>query len=528
MPEQVRASVAFWWGAAYPQTGFCRVRKQMLKNKKIGVLVVAYNALAHLARVLDRIPQQTWEEIDEVAVFDDASKDATYELALGYKVVHAREKLKIHRNEKNLGYGGNQKRGFDYFAKKGFDVVVLLHGDGQYAPEILSEMYWPIVNGQADVVLGSRMMEKYGGALHGGMPLYKYVGNRILSYWENGVLGMHLTEFHSGYRAYSMVALNQIRLSNCTDDFHFDTEIIVKLHHLNFRFLEVPIPTYYGDEICHVNGLKYAFDVYRTVKEYKETLGGYRTYYTYQEFYREDYPLKPYEFSSHVLVSQLIRGVGQCVLDVGCGPGPVEALSDTHSNVFIGVDRTRPQDTTRFTQFIETDLDQGLPLKVLQGQHFDYILLLDIVEHLVNPAQLLQDIYALADANSRVILSVPNIANLYIRLGLLFGRFEYANRGILDKTHLHFFTKASLRRWVQENNFVIERQVYAIVPLNEVVKRRQSNLLLKALNRLLYFLTNVFSGLLAYQFILVLKKKEPFVARGIGHSVNESKPAQVP
>ncbi|MFL7794398.1 MAG: glycosyltransferase family 2 protein, partial [Anaerolineae bacterium] len=191
----------------------------MLDDKKIGVLVIAYNALAHLAKVLDRISQQAWEEIDEVAVFDDASKDATYELALGYKVARAREKLKIHRNEKNLGYGGNQKRGFNYFAQKGFDVVVLLHGDGQYAPEILSEMYGPIVNGQADVVLGSRMMNKYGGALHGGMPLYKYVGNRILSYWENSILDMHLTEFHSGYRAYSMAALNQIRLSNCTDDF---------------------------------------------------------------------------------------------------------------------------------------------------------------------------------------------------------------------------------------------------------------------------------------------------------------------
>ena len=486
----------------------------MLDDKKIGVLVIAYNALAHLAKVLDRISQQAWEEIDEVAVFDDASKDATYELALGYKVARAREKLKIHRNEKNLGYGGNQKRGFNYFAQKGFDVVVLLHGDGQYAPEILSEMYGPIVNGQADVVLGSRMMNKYGGALHGGMPLYKYVGNRILSYWENSILDMHLTEFHSGYRAYSMAALNQIRLSNCTDDFHFDTEIIVKLHHLRFRFLEIPIPTYYGDEICHVNGLKYAFDVYRTVREYKETLGGYRTHYTYQEFHREDYPLKPYEFSSHVLVSQLIRGMGQRVLDVGCGSGPVEALSDTHSNVFIGVDQTRPQDTTRFDRFIETDLDRGLPLQVLQGQHFDYILLLDIVEHLIHPTRLLQDVYVLADEKSKVILSVPNIANLYIRLNLLLGRFEYTNRGILDKTHLHFFTKASLRRWVRENNFVIERQICTNVPLNELVKRRQSNLLLKVSNRLLRFFTGIFSGLLAYQFVLVLRKRESFNARG--------------
>ena len=113
---------------------------------------------------------------------------------------------------KNLGYGGNQKAGYRYFMEKGFDVVVLLHGDGQYAPEILSHLYHPIVTGEADAVFGSRMMKDYGGPLKGGMPLYKYVGNRILSVFENRALGMHLTEFHSGYRAYSLDALRKHRL----------------------------------------------------------------------------------------------------------------------------------------------------------------------------------------------------------------------------------------------------------------------------------------------------------------------------
>ena len=137
----------------------------------------------------------------------------------------------VLKHPRNLGYGGNQKAGYRYFIEKGFDIVVLLHGDGQYAPEILAQLYSPLVAGEADAVFGSRMMRTYGGPLKGGMPLYKYVGNRILTILENRALGMNLTEFHSGYRAYNLHALAQLDFSRMTNDFHFDTEIIVKLHH---------------------------------------------------------------------------------------------------------------------------------------------------------------------------------------------------------------------------------------------------------------------------------------------------------
>jgi glycosyltransferase involved in cell wall biosynthesis len=257
----------------------------MLSNKKIGVLVVAYNAATTLASVLDRISKDVWDEIDEVAVFDDKSHDQTFQLGLEYKILKDIEKLNIYRNEKNLGYGGNQKRGFKYFADKGFDVVVLLHGDGQYAPEMLKQMYDPLIEGRADAVFGSRMMKKFGGPLKGGMPVYKFIGNRVLTVFENFVLGMDLTEFHSGYRAYSLAALNKIRLDNCSDEFHFDTQIIVKLNHQGFKIIEVPIPTFYGEEICYVNGMKYAKDILKTVIEYKKMRFGKKTDITYEEYY---------------------------------------------------------------------------------------------------------------------------------------------------------------------------------------------------------------------------------------------------
>jgi glycosyltransferase involved in cell wall biosynthesis len=217
------------------------------QGKRVGILIVTYNAVTTLKKVLQRITPNVWKNVEEVVIFDDASQDATYELALGIKTAIDLPKLKVLKQLKNLGYGGNQKAGYRYFIERGFDVVVLLHGDGQYAPEILAHLYRPIVNGQADAVFGSRMMKTYGGPLKGGMPFYKYLGNRILTVFENAALGMNLTEFHSGYRAYNLHALNDIDFSRMTDHFHFDTEIIIKLHHQRYRIAEVPIPTNYGD-----------------------------------------------------------------------------------------------------------------------------------------------------------------------------------------------------------------------------------------------------------------------------------------
>lgn len=255
------------------------------RGKRIAVLIVAYNAVTTLAQVLKRIPQPVWRSVEQVVVFDDSSHDPTYELAVGCKHAYGLDKLHAVRHSRNLGYGGNQKAGFRYLLSRGFDVVVLLHGDGQYAPEFLAHVYHPIVTGSADAVFGSRMLPDYGGPLKGGMPLYKYLGNKILTYIENKVLGLNLSEFHSGYRAYSMAALRQIDLSEMTDDFHFDTEIIIKLHHQNFRIVEVPIPTYYGQEICYVNGIKYAYNVLRALYRYRRTIRGRACYQEFREYF---------------------------------------------------------------------------------------------------------------------------------------------------------------------------------------------------------------------------------------------------
>ena len=362
------------------------------QGKRIGVLVVAYNAVTTLSATLKRIPKEVWENIEEVAVFDDASKDETFELAVGYKTLFGVEKLTVLRNEKNLGYGGNQMRGYKYFMDRGFDVVVMLHGDGQYAPEVLADLYAPIVAGEADAVFGSRMMPDYGGPRAGGMPLYKYVGNKILTGYANYFLGMNLTEFHSGYRAYSLHALRRIDFSKMTQDFHFDTQIIIKFHHQGLRIDEVAIPTYYGNEICYVNGFKYAKDVFLAVRRYRGTLGGRRTAPEYAEF-APHYPLKESRNSSHAIFQKL-AGQGQEILDVGCGEGHFAALIAANGNHVVGIDLLpEVPRADQMDMYVSADLDKGLgDAKFALGKRtFDLIMLQDVIEHLRCPEQMLED-----------------------------------------------------------------------------------------------------------------------------------------
>ena len=243
---------------------------------RIGVLVVAYNAESTLEPTLDRIPHDFRGRISELIVADDASGDDTYGVGKHWQSLNPLLPTTVVRHLENRGYGGNQKSGYQMAISRGLDIIVLLHADGQYAPEILPEIVAPIVDGEADAVFGSRMMVP-GSARAGGMPLYKYVGNRILTASENRILGTSLSEFHSGYRAYSVAALAEIPFEENTDDFDFDTQIIIQLVAAEKRIVEIPIPTYYGDEICYVDGVKYAKNVMRDVVVYRTSQMGFGT-----------------------------------------------------------------------------------------------------------------------------------------------------------------------------------------------------------------------------------------------------------
>ena len=231
-------------------------------KRKLLIYIVTFNHEKFILDVINRIPKNLVDKYDvEILINDDSSSDSTFKLTYQFiDNLKSNFKFKIFSNPKNQGYGGNQKIGYHYAIKNNFDYVALLHGDGQYAPEYLPKLVEPLDNDNADAVFGSRMLTK-GAALKGGMPLYKFIGNKILTFFQNLLLASKLSEFHSGYRVYSVNALSKIPFELNANDYSFDTEIIIQLLISNLKIKEVPIPTYYGEEISYVNGIKYAYQI---------------------------------------------------------------------------------------------------------------------------------------------------------------------------------------------------------------------------------------------------------------------------
>ena len=434
---------------------------------KIGILVVAYNAEQHLSQTLDRIPEDFFDQVAEVFVCDDASQDDTYGVGLAYQERSGHRPIKVVKHPVNLGYGGNQKYGYRWAIDEGLDIVVMLHADGQYAPECLPEMVAPIVVGEADAVFGSRMMES-GAAIDGGMPRYKYVGNRILSTWQNAMAGIRLTEWHSGYRAYSVRALERLPFHHNSDGFDFDTEIIVQLIESGARIAEIPIPTYYGDEICHVNGLEYAWDVSKLVGRYRLHKMGFGS--GELAFSSEPYELKPGPGSSHGrLLNWLANREPAKVLDLGCADGALGQRIRTLGHHVTGVDVDRFEGVEeRLDGFIQADLEHGIPDSV--GSGYDIVLCADVIEHVRDPRQLLHDAGRLVAAGGSVIASVPNFGHWYPRTRTALGLFDYDRRGILDSTHIRFFTRRSFEHLIDDAGLVVVRREATGLPF-DVAKR---------------------------------------------------------
>ena len=219
---------------------------------KIIIVMPAYNAELTLEKTYRDIPQGL---VSEIILCDDQSQDRTVEIA-------KRLGLTVLLHEKNKGYGGNQKTLYKEALKRNPDIIVILHPDYQYDSKKIPELIQPIVGGKADVVLGSRMTGS--GALKGGMPFYKYISNRFLTFCENKALGLNLSEYHTGLRAYSRDFLEKVRWQDNSDDFLFDAQILIKAARLGLRIAEIPIETRYFKEASQVGffaGAKYGIGI---------------------------------------------------------------------------------------------------------------------------------------------------------------------------------------------------------------------------------------------------------------------------
>ena len=487
---------------------------------RVLIFVVAYEAENTIGDVIRRIPHQLAEAYDlECLVIDDSSRDGTFEATRA--VEGLRFPLTVLYNPVNQGYGGNQKIGYHYAIENGFDYVALLHGDGQYAPELLGDLLGAARVENASAVFGSRMM-RGRAALRGGMPLYKYVGNRILTFVQNALLRTRLSEFHSGYRVYAIDALKRIPFDLNGNGFHFDTEIIIQLSIAQARIVELPIPTHYGDEICRVNGIAYAFQVVKAV--FKARLQELGVFYD-RRFdcapAREtniQYQMKVGYESPHTLTLERVAN-GATVLDLGCAGGYVSKLLRQQKNCRVtGVDAFPVTDADCVDEFILHDLNKGLP--AIDFDRFDCVLMLDVIEHLSFPERFVDELRRAAalSPTTRIILSTGNVAFLITRCMLLFGQFNYGKRGILDLTHTRLFTFATIRRLFTQGGFRIIETRGVPGPFPLALGDSALSRFLVRLNRLAIRLSK---GLFSYQIFMVLEpipSLELLLKRAVTHA----------
>lgn len=214
----------------------------MIKGRKIIVVLPAYNAEKTLEKTYKEIP---FDIVDDVILVDDKSKDSTVKVAKELGIAN------IISHNINKGYGGNQKSCYNKALELGADVIIMLHPDYQYTPQLIHSMAYMIANDLYDVVFGSRILGK--GALKGGMPFYKYMANRFLTLFQNILLNQKLSEYHTGYRAFSRKVLESVPYNINSDDFVFDNQMIAQIFHAGFEIAEITCPTKYFKEASSIN-----------------------------------------------------------------------------------------------------------------------------------------------------------------------------------------------------------------------------------------------------------------------------------
>ncbi|MFH0938922.1 MAG: glycosyltransferase [Planctomycetota bacterium] len=475
-------------------------------KKRVLIFIVSYNAENFIEKVLDRIPGEVWNNdvySTEVLIIDDASTDQTFHRASDFRERTQRANLTILYNPKNQGYGGNQKIGYHYAIEKKFDAVALLHGDGQYAPECIGQMLQPILDDTADVVLGSRMLKKWD-ALKGRMPFYKWIGNQVLTRLQNRILGSHLAEFHTGYRAFSVPALASIPFMFNSDYFDFDTDILIQLLATQKRIKEISIPTFYGNEICRVNGLKYAFMI--LCSSLLSRINRYGIFYHPKFDYEhvDNHNVSKLGFpSSHQFALDRVP-VGATVLDLACGPAFMAAALTDKQVKTISVDQHIQPEAQQYSfKTIQADLEQydfsaeTSPVNV--------ILALDILEHLKSPEMLLRRLrHRYSRETTELIVTTANVGFLPMRLNLFLGRLNYSRHGILDLDHTRLFTFSSLRRALTINGYDVLEAKGIPVPFALLLKTRWLARLLVWINQMLIAFSK---RLFAYQIMMIARPR---------------------
>ncbi len=459
------------------------------------ILVVADNASTSLPGVLGKIPASFAGLDHRVLIVDNASQDATFEVACALS--RANHRTEVLCNPVRQGHGGNQKIGYRYAIDEGFDVVVPLRGDDQDSPEAIDQLIRPLFRGEADCALGTRLATP-GATRASGLPLTRRIANRLLTRLQNALLGSGLSELHSGPRAYSVAALASVPFEANTDDSHFDTEVLIQLLRRGLVLSEVAVPVFPGSSAGDGAGMAHAWRVVATtVASRLHDLGVF-----FQSRYEvrrdsEVYDIKLGYASSHTMAMERVPP-GAKVLDLGCGQGKLARELRRAGSTVHGIDAVDRLVPEALDRFIQGDLET-VQLD-LEADGYDVLLLLDIIEHLSSPEDFLRRLrHGLGSTSPAIVVTVPNVAFLPVRLRLLLGGFEYGREGILDLTHRRLFTVESVSRLLHQQGYRVRRVRGVPAPFPKAVGSGWLGSLLVAVNRLLISLS---PGLFAYQILL--------------------------
>ena len=486
------------------------IKKNSKKKPRVLIFMLAYNAAKTICDTIKRLPNSNYKYELEALIIDDASDDNTFNIATEFKKKNNLNlKTTILRNPINQGFGGNVKIGFMYAIKNNFDFIALTHGDGQYPPEEIPRQLVPLLNNKCDAVFGSRMMEGFQ-SLKGGMPIYKFLGNKVTTFIENFLIGTSLSEFHTGQRLFSVKILKKIPFQLNSNDYHFDTQIIIQLNLQKARIIEMPIKTHYGDEVCHVNGWKYCWNVCKEaflIKLQKTGIIYKRRYDTNKNFYQNYHSFKPFGFMKiHEIALENIKR-GSKIIEFGSGTGIISEILKKKKCRVLGLDKNPPKKRI-LDSFLKIDLDKNLSsLKKINFDEYNYVFLLDLINHLKHPEKFMEDIKSFFSTYSspEIVITTPNIGFIFNRIQLFFGFFNYGRRGILHPNHTRLFTFKSFKKLLEESGYEIIDTKAAPAPFDSAFGKNIFSSILILINKILI----LFSKNLFGYSVLIRAKTSP-------------------
>ena len=470
------------------------------------LVLLAHHAQGRIARVLDRVPKEVLDSTrwDLLLIEDPSGREAAC-TAREWMAAHGFERALIFVSPVDLGYGEIQKVALRHALDRGYELVVVLPADGQYPPEDLHRFAEVYDRDGADVILASRFGD--GSSDRTNVPLIPRIGNKVVTWFQNRLCGERLSEYHTGFRAYSSAFLSRVPFEFDANDYEFDTDVLLQAFYANARVVELHTEVEYDNRVRSMGRARYAWRVLSASLGYRLHRMGVFCSLKFRGakpvLYKDKTAVL---YSSHAAALACVRRLDpRTLLDLGCGPGFVASRCEGMGVRVTGVDTEDPLPDT-MTRFVRRDLDDEFTEDAFE---YDVVLLLDVIEHLHHPERFLVGLRNRSESlgrstrNARLVLSTPNVAFAAVRLNLLLGRFSYAERGILDIDHKRLFTRSTLLRVLRDCGYEVESVSAIGVPFAAVIPGSIGVAASWCADRLAWLMPRLF----AFQFLVVARPR---------------------